>query len=208
MVMGLTMEGTWPSRVPSRVPLVLLVCVFILVFTSGIGVSGLDCFRCSSFNGSDVHCGDPFHHNYSHTYLASPCLAGWKGRDGLFPASQCIKLAGYFYDTSESMVVRGCTIDSGTLTVDTELGRQSHCGLFQYDGRTVVGCLETCDEFDACNSTPSLVTSTPTLPLLLLLLLLLHYTGGMRLGGGVRAWERAFPLAPLLPSYLVGGGGS
>ncbi|XP_042856601.1 uncharacterized protein LOC122243174 [Penaeus japonicus] len=111
----------------------------------------LDCFRCGSFNGSDPHCDDPFHFNYSSHYLASPCLAGWKNRNGLYPASHCIKLSGYFYETSQRMVVRSCTIDSGTLTIDTELGRQSHCGMFTYDGRTVVGCLDSCNSFDACN---------------------------------------------------------
>ncbi|XP_047493821.1 uncharacterized protein LOC125042329 [Penaeus chinensis] len=111
----------------------------------------LDCFRCGSFNGSDPHCDDPFHFNYSSHYLASPCLAGWKNRNGLYPSTHCIKLSGYFYQTSEQMVVRSCTIDSGTLTTDTELGRQSHCGMFTYDGKTVVGCLESCNSFDACN---------------------------------------------------------
>ncbi|XP_037794277.1 uncharacterized protein LOC119589779 [Penaeus monodon] len=118
----------------------------------------LDCFRCGSFNGSDPHCDDPFHFNYSSHYLASPCLAGWKNRNGLYPATHCIKLSGYFYQTSERMVVRSCTIDSGTLTIDTELGRQSHCGMFTYDGKTVVGCLDSCNSFDACNISAALVS--------------------------------------------------
>ncbi|XP_042207483.1 uncharacterized protein LOC121856203 [Homarus americanus] len=96
---------------------------------------GLDCFKCGSINGSDPHCIDPFHHNFSSSYLSSPCLAGWKERQGLFPATHCVKLSGYFYDTTEAMVVRGCTTDSGTLTIDTELARQSHCGMFTYNDR-------------------------------------------------------------------------
>ncbi|XP_063872021.1 uncharacterized protein LOC135106656 [Scylla paramamosain] len=106
-------------------------------FPHAAGVEGLDCFKCGSVNGSDPQCSDPFHHNHSTTYLASPCLAGWKGREGAFPATHCVKLSGYFYQTGESMFVRGCTTDSGTLTVDTELGRQSHCGVFLYDDSQV-----------------------------------------------------------------------
>ncbi|XP_068247438.1 uncharacterized protein [Palaemon carinicauda] len=132
----------------------LLVCISVISFRLG---HGLDCFRCGSFNGSDPHCEDPFHHNYSVHYLASPCLAGWKGRNGLFPASQCVKISGYVYGTHETITVRGCTIDSGTVTLDTELGRQSHCGVMEYDDKYVVGCLDVCDEFDACNSAATLV---------------------------------------------------
>ncbi|KAK8394322.1 hypothetical protein O3P69_006491 [Scylla paramamosain] len=148
---------------------------FLLFFTlaaAWAGVEGLDCFKCGSVNGSDPQCSDPFHHNHSTTYLASPCLAGWKGREGAFPATHCVKLSGYFYQTGESMFVRGCTTDSGTLTVDTELGRQSHCGVFLYDDRLVVGCVEACNEFDGCNAS-SHVSASPYLLLFLLVLLLL-----------------------------------
>lgn len=33
------------------------------------------------------------------------------------------------------MVVRTCAVDSGTLTLDTELARMSHCGFFYFDDR-------------------------------------------------------------------------
>ncbi|XP_050693465.1 uncharacterized protein LOC126984123 [Eriocheir sinensis] len=123
-----------PSPHPRQFsPLTLLLAMA----AAWVGVEGLDCFKCGSVNGSDPWCGDPFHHNHSAAYLASPCLAGWKNRQGVFPASHCVKLSGYFYETSETMYVRGCTTDSGTLTVDTELGRQSHCGVFRYDGRHI-----------------------------------------------------------------------
>lgn len=48
------------------------------------------------------------------------------------------------------MVVRGCALDSGTLTIDTEIVRMSHCGGFYFDKRYVSGCLQSCTE-DACN---------------------------------------------------------
>lgn len=54
-------------------------------------------------------------------------------------------------DTGEKMVVRGCALDSGTLTIDTEIVRMSHCGGFYFDKRYVSGCLQSCTE-DACNS--------------------------------------------------------
>lgn len=67
-------------------------------------------------------------------------MGGRKGRDGLFPATSCIKIAGIFCkfiivqsfnllfitfllnltaDNKESITVRGCALDSGTLTTDT-----------------------------------------------------------------------------------------
>ncbi|CAA2964850.1 Hypothetical predicted protein [Olea europaea subsp. europaea] len=69
----------------------------------------VDCFKCSSRNGSNPACEDPFH-NLNTTRITSPilpdpqpnviyhtpCYAGKKGRDGLFPASACIKLTGVF----------------------------------------------------------------------------------------------------------------
>ncbi|XP_071522321.1 uncharacterized protein [Panulirus ornatus] len=148
----------------------VLLFVMALIWPT---TAGLDCFRCGSVNGSNPQCGDPFHHNYSSGVLASPCLAGWKDRNGLFPATHCVKLSGYFYETSESLVVRGCTVDSGTLTIDTELARQSHCGLYTYDGKTVVGCVESCNEFDACNTSPTPILQNPHLPLLYVLLFIL-----------------------------------
>lgn len=38
-------------------------------------------------------------------------------------------------DTQETLTVRGCALDSGTLTTDTEIIRMSHCGRFYYDDR-------------------------------------------------------------------------
>ena len=57
---------------------------------------GIDCFKCVSLNGSNPACEDPFHNNYTADLLERPCMGGRKGRNGLFPASSCIKLAGTF----------------------------------------------------------------------------------------------------------------
>lgn len=59
-------------------------------------IDSIDCFRCTSFNGANQWCEDPFHNNYSSTILQSPCWTGRKGRDGLYPATACIKLSGRF----------------------------------------------------------------------------------------------------------------
>lgn len=117
----------------------------------------IDCFRCVSYNGANKACDDPFHNNVTTDILESPCMGGRKGRDGVFPATSCIKIAGIFGnyivalfknlfikkkissprsdDTGESITVRGCALDSGTLTTDTELIRMSHCGRFYYEER-------------------------------------------------------------------------
>lgn len=67
-------------------------------------------------NGQNPECDDPFHNNFSSAIMESPCMGGrnyinleavarmnvnqfilsGKGRDGLFPATSCIKIAGYF----------------------------------------------------------------------------------------------------------------
>ena len=36
-------------------------------------------------------------------------------------------------DGSGKMTVRGCALDSGTLTTDTEIIRMSHCGSFYFN---------------------------------------------------------------------------
>ena len=38
-------------------------------------------------------------------------------------------------DTGESMAMRGCALDSGSQTADTEIVRISHCGAFYLDER-------------------------------------------------------------------------
>ncbi|XP_030376342.1 uncharacterized protein LOC115625436 [Scaptodrosophila lebanonensis] len=138
------MAAPAPMEIVSGI--VLLLC---LLFSSGFCI---DCFKCVSYNGANKECDDPFHNNYSTAILESPCMGGRKGRDGLFPATACIKIAGYYDDTGETITVRGCALDSGTLTTDTEIIRMSHCGKFYYDNRYVHGCLQSCSDADACNA--------------------------------------------------------
>ncbi|KAI5634632.1 hypothetical protein NE865_12647 [Phthorimaea operculella] len=131
-----------------------LVPILALLVSWVSNVESIDCFKCVSMNGKFPPCDDPFHNNHSLAMLESPCMGGRKGRDGLFPATSCIKIAGIFDDTGESITVRGCGLDSGTVTTDTEIIRMSHCGRFYYNDRYVHGCLQSCNDADACNSSP------------------------------------------------------
>ncbi|XP_043208266.1 uncharacterized protein LOC122373891 [Amphibalanus amphitrite] len=133
-------------RRPRPLPLLLTLLPLLLPAASGI-----DCFRCSSVNGSDPRCQDPFHNNYT-DLLVSGCMGGRKQRNGLFPASACVKLSGFYSDDGTSMIIRDCAVDSATLTIDTELTRMSHCGSFEFQDRYVHGCISACDSFDGCNT--------------------------------------------------------
>jgi len=131
-----------------NISLGIFLTVLLTCFHYGCSI---DCFKCVSHNGNNIPCDDPLHNNVSTAYLEAPCMGGRKGRDGLFPATSCIKIAGNFTDTGESITVRGCALDSGTLTTDTELIRMSHCGKFYYEDRYVSGCLQSCSDSDGCN---------------------------------------------------------
>ena len=61
-----------------------------------VSSGGIDCFKCTSINGSNPACEDPFHNNYTTDILERPCMGGRKGRNGLFPASSCVKVAGKY----------------------------------------------------------------------------------------------------------------
>ena len=44
-----------------------------------------------------------------------------------------IILLHFVADGSGTIMIRGCSLDSGTLTTDTELIRMSHCGSFFFN---------------------------------------------------------------------------
>ncbi|XP_076068648.1 uncharacterized protein LOC143040997 isoform X2 [Oratosquilla oratoria] len=136
----------------SRMLLFLLAVIAVLSPSLLTSVSAaIDCFKCVSLNGDNPACEDPFHNNFSVGILESPCMAGRKQREGLFPATACIKLAGIYADDLTPMIIRDCAVDSGSITLDTELSRMSHCGAFVLSGRYVKGCLQSCDDSDGCN---------------------------------------------------------
>uniref|UniRef100_A0A915AMH5 Protein quiver n=1 Tax=Parascaris univalens TaxID=6257 RepID=A0A915AMH5_PARUN len=138
-------------------PISLTCQLFILMAIEG--VASIGCFVCSSFNGSNPLCEDTFNSTInqgtlltlSGTYYQYPCWAFKKQRQGLFPADHCIKVNGYRSDQpAQTMVIRTCALDSGTLTADTEIVRISHCGHFKYEGYQYSGCVQACDT-DGCN---------------------------------------------------------
>ncbi|VDN20892.1 unnamed protein product [Gongylonema pulchrum] len=102
----------------------------VTMVTVAPGVGSIGCFVCSSFNGSNPTCEDTFNStvileepntigvsNYQY-----PCWAFKKQRHGLFPADHCIKVNGHRTDdTSQTIVIRTCALDSGTLTADTAI---------------------------------------------------------------------------------------
>ncbi|XP_050543327.1 uncharacterized protein LOC126906664 [Daktulosphaira vitifoliae] len=136
---------------------VALICTLSCIADAN---AGIDCFKCVSLEWQNRACDDPFHNNFSSGLLESPCMGGRKGRNGVFPATACIKLTGYYQSTGQHVTVRGCALDSGTLTTDTEIIRMSHCGGFYFDDKYVEGCLQSCDDADGCN--PGSVTSPIT----------------------------------------------
>ena len=58
-------------------------------------------------------------------------------RDGIFPASSCLKVSGQYVD-GPSLTIRGCGLDSGSLRADTEIVRVSHCGTFFFQDRLCI----------------------------------------------------------------------
>ncbi len=63
-------------------------------------VDGIGCFVCHSVSGSDPLCEDPFNttqvYYENETYYRSDCQSYRKGRNGLFPASACVKVKGTY----------------------------------------------------------------------------------------------------------------
>lgn len=155
--------GWWRPRHRMKFPPLAVPLVLILIMMSlAEGAMGIDCFKCVSVNGDNPGCEDPFNNNYTVGMLESPCMAGRKGREGLFPATACIKLAGIYDQTGESIMIRSCALDSGGLTTDTEIVRMSHCGAFYFQKKYVKGCLQSCDDHEGCNGAPSPTTGTPS----------------------------------------------
>jgi len=115
-------------------------------------VLAIDCYVCTSINLSDPYCEDAFNTSYEGVaYLQQNCMGYRKDRTGYFPADHCIKIAGVSTkNDSQSIMIRTCALDSGTLTADTELVRMSHCGHFVFDNQQFSGCVQSCHT-DGCN---------------------------------------------------------
>ena len=79
-------------------PFIKIRCSFLLNSLA----EGIGCFKCASENGSNPACDDPFHNNYTDNFYERPCMGGRKNRNGLFPASSCIKMTGYYSECNFS----------------------------------------------------------------------------------------------------------
>ncbi|CAG5123709.1 unnamed protein product [Candidula unifasciata] len=131
----------------------LLEVVFFLLITL-VDVSkekylkqqtGVGCYKCHSINGSDAHCGDPFHPAYNMQRYFAKCEQAQDKRVGLFPARYCTKIKGTNLKTNEEMIIRSCSNSAFDNT----------CGLFEFEHTRYSGCLMSCSR-DACNVAPSL----------------------------------------------------
>lgn len=54
----------------------------------------IGCFICSSRNGSNPHCEDPYHPGYSSTSYTEKCKVPKRNHVGEFPAHFCVKVIG------------------------------------------------------------------------------------------------------------------
>ena len=72
-------------------PCIKLIICFIISVYNAIG-----CFRCESWNNSHPACDDPFNSTlaYSAGYYEEACLSFMKNREGLYPATACVKISG------------------------------------------------------------------------------------------------------------------
>ncbi|KAK2166444.1 hypothetical protein LSH36_39g11006 [Paralvinella palmiformis] len=131
-------------------------------------VSSIGCFVCTSINGSEPDCEDTF--NNTGRFYKEECFSGRKGRSGLFPGTECIKLKAYHgkwciplasspiciitASTGYRVLVRDCTVDDGGINSESELGRESHCWLVnkvKYQGVIIDGCSLAC-RVNGCNA--------------------------------------------------------
>ncbi|XP_067685462.1 uncharacterized protein [Haliotis asinina] len=101
-------------------------------------LNSLGCFTCTSLNGSNPSCRDPF--NPVHVNYQTNCEQGMEGRVGTFPAKYCTKIKGVRVDTQSEMLVRSCGMKSMLNT----------CGLFRFKEHDYNGCLMSC-KANACN---------------------------------------------------------
>ncbi|KAH9492443.1 hypothetical protein Btru_029115, partial [Bulinus truncatus] len=110
-------------------------------------VDAIGCFVCTSINHKNPDCEDTF--NNTNKFYDGECWASRRGRVGLFPGTQCIKMIAEDESINYTVVVRNCVVDDGGTNSETEIGRQSHCGwmrVLKYNGRRMRGCILSCDK--------------------------------------------------------------
>ncbi|KAH6923224.1 hypothetical protein HPB50_025437 [Hyalomma asiaticum] len=120
--------------------------------------SAINCYTCSSVNGTNPNCHDPFHP--AHARYVVDCTVPKDGHVGRFPAHFCVKVVGRTMDTNIELVIRICSLE----TMDNS------CGVFRYGDDVLRGCILTCNN-DGCNAAPPSLRSHASAGLLLLFLL-------------------------------------
>nr|CAD7572289.1 unnamed protein product [Timema californicum] len=61
-------------------------------YTTKAETKAINCYTCSSLNGSDVNCEDPY--NPAMSTYTEKCMVPKQGHIGMFPANFCIKIVG------------------------------------------------------------------------------------------------------------------
>lgn len=115
---------------------------------------------CSSKNGSDTNCDDPYHP--AHSKYAENCQVPKEDHIGEFPANFCVKISGVS-DSGESLMIRTCVLEN----------MDSQCGVFKFGDEQLKGCILTC-EYDGCNPASRSRVVLGLLPLLATTILLLR----------------------------------
>ncbi|KAG8283527.1 hypothetical protein J6590_014046 [Homalodisca vitripennis] len=128
-----------------------------------LGAVSINCYICSSLNGSNPNCEDPF--NPAMSTYKEKCMVPKQGHIGMFPANFCIKIDGKNVETKEVMVIRACVMK----TMD------SQCGGFRYQDTMMTGCIQSCD-YDGCNGAPTLSRTSGLLVVIVLAALYYHIT--------------------------------
>uniref|UniRef100_A0A147BD86 Putative secreted protein n=2 Tax=Ixodes ricinus TaxID=34613 RepID=A0A147BD86_IXORI len=105
----------------------------------------INCYTCSSLNGSDPNCHDPL--NPAYTRYSTDCTVPKEKHIGEFPAHFCVKVVGRTVETNIEMVIRICSLE----TMDNS------CGVFRYEETVLQGCILTCNS-NGCN------VATPLMP--------------------------------------------
>ncbi|XP_050531121.1 U-scoloptoxin(05)-Sm1a-like isoform X2 [Daktulosphaira vitifoliae] len=147
--------------------IIYLLDISIILMGIFHGTSCINCFKCSSLNGSNTDCEDPF--NPAMSSYIEKCMVPKRGHVGMFPANFCTKIVGTNVITREVMVIRQCAMK----TMD------SQCGEFKYQDNTMDGCILTCD-FDGCNSGYKNTSNTILqliFPVLILIMMTIYFNG-------------------------------
>ncbi|KAL5011232.1 hypothetical protein ScPMuIL_011685 [Solemya velum] len=92
----------------------------------------IDCFTCTSYNSSDLTCGDPFHPAFGN--YVRKCRQRQDGTVGLRPARFCIKIKGTSTVDGTEMVIRSCSLEN----------MDSVCGIFKFEAVSYNGCVLSC----------------------------------------------------------------